>query len=119
MLRSRTALLASLLETEPELILPVFTIHGGPVLALGREYLADVLRRFQADGVIPEFDPVPMAEVMARLALSLALTPESALPLDDPAASRAVFRAHIVPALGLPAGPYPPNPPNPPTRRSN
>jgi len=50
-----------------------------------------------------------MAEVLARLSLSFALTPDTALPLDDQEATRAIFRAHIVPALGLPAGPRPTN----------
>jgi len=108
----RNKLLRRLLQTEPELVLPVLTTGGAPVLALGRDYLAGVLRQFQADGVMPDFDPVPMAEVLARLSLSFALTPETALPLDDHEATRAIFRAHIVPALGLRARP------NPPTRRS-
>jgi AcrR family transcriptional regulator len=103
----RNKLLRRLLQTEPELVLPVLTTGGGPVLALGRDYLAGVLREFQDDGLMPEFDPVPMAEVLARLSLSFALTPDTALPLDDQEATRAIFRAHIVPALGLPAGPRP------------
>jgi AcrR family transcriptional regulator len=103
----RNKLLRRLLETEPELVLPVLTTAGGPMLAIGRDYIAGVLRQLQADGLMPDFDPVPMAEILARLSLSLALTPETALPLDDQAATREIFRAHIVPALGLPAGPRP------------
>ena len=85
----------------------MLTTGGAPVLALGRDYLTGVLRDFQADGLMPDFDPVPMAEVLARLSLSFALTPDTALPLDDQEATRAILRAHIVPALGLPAGPRP------------
>jgi AcrR family transcriptional regulator len=103
----RNKLLRRLLQTEPELVLPVLTTGGAPVLALGRDYLTGVLRDFQADGLMPDFDPVPMAEVLARLSLSFALTPDTALPLDDQEATRAILRAHIVPALGLPAGPRP------------
>jgi len=103
----RNKLLRRLLQTEPELVLPVLTTGGAPVLALGRDYLTGVLRDFQADGLMPDFDPVPMAEVLARLSLSFALTPDSALPLDDQEATRAILRAHILPALGLPAGPRP------------
>lgn len=105
----RNKLLRRLLETEPELVLPVLTTGGGPVLALGRDYLAGVLKQFQDDGLMPVYDPVPMAEVLARLSLSFALTPDTALPLDDHQATRAILRAHIVPALGLPAGPLPTN----------
>lgn len=110
----RNKLLRRLLQTEPELILPALTTEAGPMLALGRDYVAGVLRQFQEDGLMPDFDPVPMAEILARLSLSLALTPDSALPLDDQEATRAIFRAHIVPALGLPAGPAP----TPTARRS-
>lgn len=97
----RNRLLRRLLETEPELVLPLLTTQGAPVLTLGRTYLRGVLERLQREGVLPEYDPDPIAETLARLALSLALTPESVLPLDDDDAARALFRAHIVPALGL------------------
>lgn len=103
----RNKLLRRLLETEPEVVLPVLTTDGAAVLALGRDYLAGVLRGFQDDGLMPAYDPVPMAEVLARLSLSFALTPDSALPLHDQGATRAILRAHIVPALGLPAGTRP------------
>ena len=97
----RNRLLRRLLETEPELVLPLLTTPGAPVLDLGRSYLRGVLERLQREGVLPPYDPEPIAETLARLALSLALTPESVLPLDDDEAARALFRAHIVPALGL------------------
>jgi len=97
----RNQLLRRLLETEPELVLPLLTTQGAPVLNLGRTYLRGVLERLQREGVLPKYDPDPIAETLARLALSLALTPESVLPLDDEDAARALFRAHIVPALGL------------------
>jgi hypothetical protein len=82
-------------------VLPLLTTQGAPVLDLGRTYLRGVLERLQREGVLPPYDPEPIAETLARLALSLALTPESVLPLDDDKAARALFRAHIVPALGL------------------
>ena len=98
----RNRLLARLMQTEPELILPLMTTQAGPVLALGRDYVTGVLTRLQDEDLLPAFDPEPVAEVLARLSLSLALTPESVLPLDDEQKSRELFRAHIVPALGLP-----------------
>lgn len=101
----RNRLLARLMQTEPELILPLMTTQAGPVLALGRDYVAGLLGRLQDEGLLPAFDPEPVAEVLARLSLSLALTPETVLPLDDEKKSRELFRAHIVPVLGLP-GPH-------------
>jgi AcrR family transcriptional regulator len=46
-------LLPRLLATEPEVILPLLTVRGAPVLALGRAFLADVIRRLQAGGRLP------------------------------------------------------------------
>lgn len=97
-------LLQRLLSTEPELVLPLLTTQGGPVLALGRDYLTTVIRRMQDEGLLPTYDAAPMAEMLARLALSLALTRDSVIPLDDDEAARAFFRAHILPALDLRAG---------------
>ena len=39
---------------------------------------------------MPVYDPVPMAEVLARLSLSFALTPDTGLPLDDQQSHRAI-----------------------------
>ena len=58
-------------------MLPALTINGAPVLALGRDYLADVIRRLQAAGSAEIYDPEPVAEMMARVALSMALTPQT------------------------------------------
>jgi AcrR family transcriptional regulator len=97
----RNRLLTRLLETEPELILPLLTTNAGPVVGMGREYLANFFRRLQVEGKIPELDPEPISEVLARLALSISLTPESALPLDDEKATRAILRSLILPVIGL------------------
>lgn len=91
----RNKLLARLLQTEPETVLPALTVNGEPVLALGRTYLADVIRRLQAAQAAQAYDPEPVAEMIARLALSLALTPQTSLPLHDDAAARAFARDHI------------------------
>jgi AcrR family transcriptional regulator len=91
----RNKLLARLLDTEPETVLPALTVNGGPVLALGRDYLADIIRRLQAEGAAELYDPEPVAEMIARVALSLALTPQTSLPLQDEAAAREFAREHI------------------------
>jgi AcrR family transcriptional regulator len=93
-------LLPRLLATEPEVILPLLTVHGAPVLALGRAYLADVIRRLQVDGQLPAFDPEPAAEMVARLALSMALTPETCIPVEDDEAARQFARLHVAILFG-------------------
>ncbi|WP_040695120.1 TetR/AcrR family transcriptional regulator [Nocardia vinacea] len=89
-------LLDRLLKTEPEIVLPYLTVKGAPVLELGRDYVAEFITRLQGEGKLPEYDPEPVAEMIARTALSLALTPQTVLPLDDDAAIRKFARDHVV-----------------------
>ncbi|MEV0250728.1 TetR/AcrR family transcriptional regulator [Nocardia sp. NPDC050712] len=92
-------LLRRLLRTEPDLILPRLTTDAGPILAVGRTYLAAKLRELRpADG---DFDADLVAEVMARLAHSLALTPDGLIPLTDPAAGREFARRTLLPMVGV------------------
>lgn len=92
-------LLRRLLVTEPEVVLPTLTLRGGPVLAIGRGYLTSTIRRLQAERKIPEYDPEPVAEILARLAHSLLLTPEGCIPSEDDEPTRAFARHHIAPLL--------------------
>lgn len=93
----RHRLLRRLVDTEPEVVLPLLTTQGGPVLDLGRDYVAEFIRRLQASGAFEDYDAEPVAELFARLALSMALTPRSAIPMADDAAARAFARAHLAP----------------------
>ncbi|MTE17311.1 TetR/AcrR family transcriptional regulator [Nocardia aurantiaca] len=94
-------LLGRLLKTEPEIVLPYLTVQGAPVIELGRDYLAEFIARLQAEGKLPQYDPLPLAETIARAALSLALTPQTVIPLDDPDALRQFARDHIVPGFRI------------------
>ncbi|MFD4433296.1 hypothetical protein [Nocardia sp. NPDC058497] len=94
-------LLRRLLGTEPEIILPRLTTEAGPILAVGRGYLADKLRELEVGATVPDFEPDLVAEIMARLALSLALTPDGLIPLDDPAAGRDFARRTLLPMVGI------------------
>ena len=91
----RNELLLRLLDTEPETVLPALTTNGEAVLGLGRDYLADGIRRLQASGQVEDYDPEPVAEMIARVALSMALTPQTSLPLRDEAEARRFAREHI------------------------
>ncbi|WP_067902835.1 TetR/AcrR family transcriptional regulator [Nocardia vaccinii] len=97
---ARNELLQRLLRTEPDLILPRLTIQAGPILAVGRAYLADKLRALHKDENDRDFDADLVAEIMARLAQSLALTPDGLIPLADEAAAREFARRTLVPMLG-------------------
>jgi AcrR family transcriptional regulator len=98
-------LLRRLLATEPEIVLPYLTVNGGPVLDLGRDYLVEFISRLQDEGKLPGYDPTPVAEMLARVALSMALLPATAIPLGDSAAGREFVRAHITPIYRLPPVP--------------
>jgi AcrR family transcriptional regulator len=102
----RNQLLQRLLATEPEVVLPLLTVHGGPVLDLGRAYLSQFIRRLQADHGLPAFDPAPVAELLARVALSMALLPRTCIPLADGQAVHDFIGRHLAPLLGVaaPAG---------------
>ena len=93
----RNRLLRRLLDTEPDVVLPYLTTQGAPVLALGTEYLAELLARLQDAGELPRYDPTPVAEVMARLALTFPLLPQTSIPLADRTAAREFARAHLLP----------------------
>lgn len=92
-------LLHRLLETESDLTVPSLTVHGGPVVAFGREYLAGHLERAQAQGRLHHFDPRSVAEVLVRLTLSFLLTPESVIPLGTDDEARRFARHFLLPAM--------------------
>lgn len=93
-------LLRRLLRTEPDLILPRLTTEAGPIIAVGRTYLAEKLRELRS-GADDDFDADLVAEIMARLALSLALTPDGLIPIDDVEAGRDFARRTLLPMVGV------------------
>ncbi|MFF0490574.1 TetR/AcrR family transcriptional regulator [Nocardia sp. NPDC003482] len=98
-LLARNELLQRLLRTEPEVILPRLTTEAGPILAVGRAYLAEKLRALRDPGDELDFDPDLVAEIMARLAQSLALTPDGLIPLGDEGAARDFARRTLLPMV--------------------
>ena len=99
-------LLNRLLRTEPELILPLLTVGGEPVLAASREFIAGFARReAERDGLeIDEEQLVVLSELLARAVLSFVLTPQSAIALETPAQTRRFARGYLAPVLGLVSG---------------
>ncbi|AHH21219.1 TetR/AcrR family transcriptional regulator [Nocardia nova] len=95
-------LLDRLLTTEPEIVLPYLTVRGAPVIELGRDYVAEFITRLQTEGKLPQYDPLPLAEMVARNALSMALTPQTLIPVDDEQAGRKFARDHVVPGFRIP-----------------
>lgn len=81
-LRTHT-LLQRLLRTEPELFLPLLTTQGTPIIEAGREFIAGFARGAANDGTLGiDNDKLAiLSELLARLIVSVVLTPESAMKL--------------------------------------
>jgi AcrR family transcriptional regulator len=92
-------LMKQLLAVEPEEVLRLLTIDGEPVIAIGTAYVAAQIRRAQLEGEAPPYDPQPVAEIVARLAHSLILTPGGAVPVGDDQAAREFARTNIAPLI--------------------
>ncbi|MEV6769277.1 TetR/AcrR family transcriptional regulator [Nocardia sp. NPDC051030] len=73
--------------------------NGSPILDLGRSFLAGIIARWQADNEVAAFDAELVAEIFARLAHSLALTPDGLIPVSDPERARWFARTHLIPLL--------------------
>lgn len=94
--RIRTdALVAKMIETEPETVLPLATVEGGPGIALVREFLAGQLSALDLPG---DVDLDTAAEIAVRLVHSLLLTPEGLLAHDREGA-RELARRYLAPAM--------------------
>ena len=70
------------------------------VMALVRDYLARFIRDLQDEGRYLDIDADLVAEIQARLALSLVLAPEGRIPMHDDSATRAFATKYLVPLLG-------------------
>ncbi len=91
------------LRLEPELLLPLLTAPGGPVLEAGLAAFRGIVDRGVAAGELRPVDAALVAEVWWRLVLSYVLTPAAGEPpparRTDPAALRALARETLVRGL--------------------
>ena len=97
-------LVTQLLDVAPEEILDFYTVRGQQSVNLGIRYIVQVLERTQQSGAIDTYDTKPVAELLARLAHSVLLTPAGELDFRDENQVRAFVAASIVPLVkhGLP-----------------
>ena len=91
-----------LLRSEPEVLLPLLTVDGGPALELYRSLIAELLRAEIQAGRAATADPDRVAEVIARLAISLVLTRDGTVSLDDPDSMAALVKHVLLPILQPP-----------------
>ena len=97
------ALFDRLLRSEPDLLLPLITVDGAPALELYRSLIAQRLRAEVDTGRVTTTDIDRAAEVIARLAQSLLLTPQGMITLDDPDSIAAFVRLALLPMLRAPS----------------
>ncbi len=88
-----------LLRSEPDVLLPPLTLDGGPVLNLYRSLIANRLQAEVNAGRAATTDIDGVAEVMARLAISLLLTRDGTITLDDPHSVRRLVNLTLLPML--------------------
>jgi len=88
-----------LLRSEPEVLLPPLTLDGGPVLELYRSLIAHRLQAELNAGRAASTDIDGVAEVIARLAISLLLTRDGTITLDDPHSVRRLVNLTLLPML--------------------
>ncbi len=88
-----------LLRSEPEVLLPPLTLDGGPVLELYRSLIANRLQAEVNAGRAATTDIDGVAEVMARLAISLLLTRDGTITLEDPHSVRRLVNLTLLPML--------------------
>ena len=95
-------LFGKLLRAEPDMLLPLLTVDGAPLLALYRTLIAERLQVEVDAGRAAPANVDQASEVVARLALSLILTREGAITLDDRSTIEALVRDTLLPMLRLP-----------------
>jgi len=97
------ALLNKLMDTEPETILPSFTVDGAAIIGLAREQSAAMMRTELYGDTNPsptqELHLQTVAELHTRLTLSFILTQHSSINLDTPDDARRFARTYIAPMI--------------------
>ncbi len=93
----RHALLHKLLRTEPEALLP-YLLGDTRLIPIAS---AAVAARVPGDAPIDATTARSEAELIVRLVLSLALSPESELGIEDAEGARRLARRYLVPGLHL------------------
>jgi AcrR family transcriptional regulator len=70
------------------------------IIANARDYIARWIRDLQAEGRYRSVDADIVAEIEARVALSLVIVPEGRIPIEDADATRAFATRYLVALLG-------------------
>jgi AcrR family transcriptional regulator len=95
----KRAFIDGALRASPELPLRLLTFDGTTILRLGIAFIAQQIRTEQRAGHLPDYDPDPVAEILARIAHSIVLTPDGGIAFKDDARAASFARAYLVPLV--------------------
>lgn len=97
---NRPILIDALGRDEAAHLLPMLTRGGSPLITIGTAYATALIERWQSVHALHHgYDAALIAEIFARLAHSIALTPQGRIPVSDEAAARAFARTYLLPLL--------------------
>ncbi|MGI5218479.1 TetR/AcrR family transcriptional regulator [Nocardia sp. CA-290969] len=98
-------LVTQLIEVAPEEALSFYTVRGEELVAAGIKFIVSILDAAQERGEIDRYGTRPVAELVARFAHSLMLTPTAGADFADAESARAFVRAAILPLMQHGLGP--------------
>ncbi|WP_051182030.1 TetR/AcrR family transcriptional regulator [Nocardia vinacea] len=88
-----------LLESTSDEIVGFYTIRGREMVSFGIHSITQLLDRAQEVGAIDRYDPVPVAELLARFAHSVLLTPDGGVDFGIEEQMRDFVRTAVVPLV--------------------
>ncbi|MGH8491895.1 MAG: TetR/AcrR family transcriptional regulator [Moraxellaceae bacterium] len=91
-----------LLQTEAEFILPHMTLKAGPFIDVGHMLVGPGIKKLQAAGHFPQADIDYLLEALARLFISIVLTPSQLVDAGDEKKLEKMAQALILPMLKKP-----------------
>lgn len=91
-----------LLQTEPEFILPHMTLKAGPFIDIGHVLISPGIKKLQAEGQLAAVDTDYLLEALARLFISIVLTPSQLVDAGDEKKLEKMAQALILPLLKKP-----------------
>ncbi|WP_027502078.1 TetR/AcrR family transcriptional regulator [Rhodococcus sp. UNC363MFTsu5.1] len=94
---SERPVMLSVVRGDPET--GVTLLADRAILDLGRTFIARTIRPWQESGVLADFDTDMVAEIFARLAQSLILTPGGIIPAENGDNTSKFARTYLLPLL--------------------
>ncbi|MFB7718354.1 MULTISPECIES: TetR/AcrR family transcriptional regulator [unclassified Nocardia] len=92
-------MVTQLIHVDTDDALTFYTVRARQLVEAGITYIIAYSEYGQAQGTLQPYDARPVAELLARMAHSILLTPVGGVDFDDEQQTRAFVRAAVVPLL--------------------